>query len=55
MREHLIKVKGIGMWTADVYLLMSERADIWPVSDIALQAAAHEIKGLEVRLSGRAD
>ena len=50
VREHLIKVKGIGMWTADVYLLMSlKRPDIWPVGDIALQAAAHEIKGLEVR------
>ena len=36
------------MWTADVYLLMSERPDIWPVGDIALQAAAHG-KGLEVR------
>ena len=37
------------MWTADVYLLMSlKRPDIWPVIDIA-QAAAHEIKGLEVR------
>ena len=45
-----MKVKGIGMWTADVYLLMSlKRPDIWPVGDIALQAAAHEIKGLEVR------
>ena len=45
-----MKVKGIGMWTADVYLLMSlKRPDIWPVGDIALQAAAHEIKGLEIR------
>lgn len=50
VREHLIQVKGIGAWTADVYLLMSlMRPDIWPVGDIALQAAAHSIKGLDAR------
>lgn len=50
VREHLIRVKGIGAWTADVYLLMSlMRPDIWPVGDIALQAAAHSIKGLDAR------
>lgn len=50
VRAHLMQVKGIGAWTADVYLLMSlMRPDIWPVGDIALQAAAHEIKGLEAR------
>ena len=50
VREHLIRVKGIGIWTADVYLLMSlQRHDVWPVGDIALQAAAYEIKDLEAR------
>ena len=50
VRDHLIQVKGIGIWTADVYLLMSlQRHDIWPVGDIALQAAAHEIKDLAAR------
>jgi DNA-3-methyladenine glycosylase II len=50
VRAHLTQVKGIGAWTADVYLLMSlMRPDIWPVGDIALQAAAHAIKGLEAR------
>jgi DNA-3-methyladenine glycosylase II len=50
VRDHLKQVKGIGAWTADVYLLMSlMRSDVWPVGDIALQAAAHSIKGLEVR------
>jgi len=48
--DHLTQVKGIGAWTADVYLLMSlQRPDVWPVGDIALQAAAHEIKGLDAR------
>lgn len=50
VRDHLMQVKGIGAWTADVYLLMSlMRPDVWPVGDIALQAAAHSIKGLEAR------
>jgi len=50
VRAHLMQVKGIGAWTADVYLLMSlMRPDVWPVGDIALQAAAHGIKGLAAR------
>ena len=50
VREHLTQVKGIGLWTADVYLLMSlQRSNIWPVGDIALQAATHDIKGLDAR------
>jgi len=50
VRDHLTQVKGIGPWTVDVYLLMSlQRPDVWPVGDIALQAAAHEIKGLQMR------
>lgn len=47
-RNELIKLTGIGNWTADVYLLMVLlRPDIWPVGDIALQRAAGDIKGLE--------
>jgi DNA-3-methyladenine glycosylase II len=39
-RVHLTAVKGIGPWTADIYLMSSlGRADIWPVGDVALQAA----------------
>ncbi|MGN6516113.1 MAG: DNA-3-methyladenine glycosylase family protein [Rhizomicrobium sp.] len=39
-RAHLIAVKGIGPWTADIYLMSSlGRADIWPVADVGLQAA----------------
>ena len=50
VREHLTQVKGIGPWTADVYLLTAlMRPDVWPVGDIALQAAAHAVKGLEAR------
>jgi len=39
-RTHLTAIKGIGPWTADIYLMSSlGRADIWPVGDVALQAA----------------
>jgi len=46
-RAELIKMKGIGGWTADIYLLMSLlRPDIWPVGDLALVQAARQVKGL---------
>ncbi len=39
-RAHLTAIKGIGPWTADIYLMSSlGRADIWPVADVGLQAA----------------
>jgi DNA-3-methyladenine glycosylase II len=39
-RIHLTAIKGIGPWTADIYLMSSlGRADVWPVGDVALQAA----------------
>lgn len=42
-RRALIALKGIGPWTADVYLLMAlRRADAWPAGDLALQIAAKE-------------
>jgi DNA-3-methyladenine glycosylase II len=46
----LTRVKGIGSWSADVYLLMAmRRADIWPAGDLALAVAMKELKGLESR------
>ena len=42
--EHLIAVKGIGPWTADIYLLSGlGRPDVFPAGDIALQAAAQRL------------
>ncbi|MEM7331903.1 MAG: DNA-3-methyladenine glycosylase 2 family protein [Chloroflexota bacterium] len=50
VRNQLTAIKGIGPWTADVYLLMVlKRPDIWPVGDLALQVAAQQIKGLDYR------
>jgi len=46
-RAELIRIKGIGPWTADVYLLMAlRRPDVWPVGDLALQKAVRRIKRL---------
>jgi DNA-3-methyladenine glycosylase II len=46
----LISVKGIGRWTAEVYLLFSlGRRDIFPAGDVALQAAAMDVKKLAQR------
>src|SRR2546428_7772538 len=44
-RTALIKLRGVGLWTADIYLLMAlGRADIWPAGDLALVAAMREVK-----------
>jgi DNA-3-methyladenine glycosylase II len=49
-RVHLTAVKGIGPWTADIYLMSSlGRADIWPVADVGLQAAITRVLGLKKR------
>ena len=46
-RAELTRIKGIGPWTADVYLLMAlKRPDVWPVGDLALQKAARRVKRL---------
>jgi DNA-3-methyladenine glycosylase II len=46
-RAALTAIKGIGPWTADVYLLMAlRRPDVWPVGDLALQKAARRVKRL---------
>lgn len=52
VRSELIKIKGIGRWTADIYLLMVlRRPDIWPTGDLALAVAAQKVKGLRIRPS----
>ena len=46
----LTRIKGIGSWSADVYLLMAmRRADIWPAGDLALAVAMQELRGLKYR------
>jgi DNA-3-methyladenine glycosylase II len=46
----LTKVKGIGRWSAEIYLLFAEgRSDIWPAGDLAVQIALGKILGLADR------
>jgi len=47
-KEMLKRIKGIGSWTADIYLLMALcRPDIWPSGDIALAKSMRKIKRLK--------
>ena len=47
-KEVLMRIKGLGSWSADVYLLMAmRRADIWPAGDLALAVAVKELNGFE--------
>ncbi len=51
-RKMLIALKGIGPWTADIYLLSAlRRPDIWPVGDLALATAVQAVKKLRRRPS----
>jgi DNA-3-methyladenine glycosylase II len=46
----LMEMKGLGSWSADVYLLMAlRRADIWPSKDLALAVAITKLKQLPNR------
>ena len=48
----LTRVKGIGRWSAEIYLLFAEgRTDIWPAGDLAVQEAVKRIMRLSVRPS----
>ena len=48
--DTLIKLTGIGPWTAECYLLFSlRRADIFPSGDLALQHAVRLLYGLDAR------
>ncbi len=49
VKKALMKIKGVGSWTADIYLLMAmRRPDIWPKGDIALAKALKKVKRLKV-------
>ena len=51
-RKMLTTFKGIGKWTADIYLLSAlRRPDIWPTGDLALATAVREVKRLRQRPS----
>jgi DNA-3-methyladenine glycosylase II len=44
----LIKIKGIGRWSAEIYLLFAEgRGDVWPAGDLAVQIEIGKLMGLD--------
>lgn len=50
VKAQLIRVKGIGEWTSDIYLLMAlRRPDIMPRGDIALHSAYRSLASLSQR------
>ncbi|MEO6052003.1 MAG: DNA-3-methyladenine glycosylase 2 family protein [Pyrinomonadaceae bacterium] len=50
VKAELIKLKGVGEWTSDIYLLMAMlRPDVMPKGDIALHAAYQKLTGAERR------
>ncbi len=50
VRSDLTRLRGIGRWTADIYLIMCLlRPDVWPHGDQALATAAHELLELPAR------
>lgn len=51
----LSSIKGIGRWSAEIYLLFAEgRGDIWPAGDLAVQIEIGRILGLEARPTEKA-
>lgn len=50
VRAELTAYKGVGPWTADIYLMFGMgRPDVWPVGDLALQLAVQLLHELEER------
>ena len=50
----LVRIKGIGRWSAEIYLLFAEgRPDIWPAGDLAVQIAMGRILALPDRPTER--
>lgn len=45
--ERLTRVRGIGVWTAQMYLMFAlRRPDVWPVGDLGVRAGYAKIHGL---------
>jgi DNA-3-methyladenine glycosylase II len=51
----LVRVNGIGRWSAEIYLLFAEgRGDVWPAGDLAVQIEVGRILGLDGRPTEKA-
>jgi DNA-3-methyladenine glycosylase II len=50
--EQLTRIKGIGRWSAEIYLLFAEgRRDVWPAGDLAVQVEIGRLLGLDAKPS----
>ena len=48
--KRLTSIRGVGRWTADIYILTAlRRPDIWPHGDLALAASAQSVLNLKQR------
>ena len=56
---HLVQVRGIGRWTAEMFLIFQlRRLDVWPVDDYGIRkgwALAHKLKDLPAPRALQAD
>lgn len=51
----MVRIKGIGRWSAEIYLLFAEgRGDSWPAGDLAIQIEIGKLMGLPERPGERA-
>ena len=50
----LVALRGLGRWSAEIYLLFAlGRADVFPADDLAIQIAIQRLRGLPARPSGK--
>jgi 3-methyladenine DNA glycosylase/8-oxoguanine DNA glycosylase len=44
--DHLVQVRGVGRWTAEMYLLFDlKRPDVWPVGDLGVRTGLGRVLG----------
>jgi DNA-3-methyladenine glycosylase II len=54
-RDMLVSLKGIGRWSAEIYLIfVLGRPDVWPAADLGLQLSVADCLGLDERPSEKA-
>jgi DNA-3-methyladenine glycosylase II len=52
LRREMTKIKGIGDWTVDVFMMMGlHRCDCFPTGDVALIKSIKEVKGLDMHIT----
>lgn len=44
--EALTRIRGIGRWTAEMYLLALSRPDVFPIGDLGIRTAMRQVYGL---------